>query len=69
MDTSLHMLEMLLNLTENEFQSFSIQKFIESFRSSAGIGIVIPASLFAWSLITATYRRNFLATMRRPAFG
>ncbi|KAH1120935.1 hypothetical protein J1N35_004095 [Gossypium stocksii] len=33
-------------LTENEFRSFSIQKFIGSFRSSAGIGIVIPTNRF-----------------------
>ncbi|XWS10599.1 hypothetical protein CRYUN_Cryun38cG0010200 [Craigia yunnanensis] len=33
-------------LTENEYQSFSIQKFMESFRSSVGVGIFIPTSLF-----------------------
>lgn len=33
-------------LTENEFRSFSMQKFIGSLRSSAGIGIVIPTNRF-----------------------
>ncbi|XWS09960.1 hypothetical protein CRYUN_Cryun39dG0034800 [Craigia yunnanensis] len=37
-------------LTVNEYQSFSIQKFIESFRSSVGVGIVIPASLLCMEL-------------------
>ncbi|XVE80174.1 hypothetical protein DITRI_Ditri14bG0118600 [Diplodiscus trichospermus] len=33
-------------LTVNEYRDFSIQKFKESFRSSVGVGIVIPTSLF-----------------------
>ncbi|KAA3467632.1 Outer membrane OMP85 family protein isoform 1 [Gossypium australe] len=37
-------------LTENEFRSFSMQKFIGSFRSSAGIGIVIPTNRFRMEL-------------------
>ncbi|KAE8731753.1 Aluminum induced protein with YGL and LRDR motifs [Hibiscus syriacus] len=38
------------NLTDKEFRSFSMQKFVESFRSSAGVGIVIPTSLFRMEL-------------------
>ncbi|XVF84057.1 hypothetical protein PTKIN_Ptkin16aG0544100 [Pterospermum kingtungense] len=33
-------------LTENEYQNFSVQKFVESIRSSVGVGLVIPTSLF-----------------------
>ncbi|XP_050385927.1 uncharacterized protein LOC126802355 [Argentina anserina] len=33
-------------LSENEFQNFSFQRFVESFRSSVGAGIVIPTKLF-----------------------
>lgn len=36
----------LAKLTENEFRSFSLQKFVESFRSSAGFGIIVPTKLF-----------------------
>ncbi|XP_054789110.1 uncharacterized protein LOC129294679 [Prosopis cineraria] len=33
-------------LTENGYRHFSTQKFLESFRSSVGCGIVVPTSLF-----------------------
>ncbi|XP_059666780.1 uncharacterized protein LOC132312429 [Cornus florida] len=36
----------LTKLTENAFKDFSFQKFQESFRSSAGFGIVVPTKLF-----------------------
>eukprot|EP00262_Sarcandra_glabra_P000899 TRINITY_DN1093_c0_g1_i1.p1 TRINITY_DN1093_c0_g1~~TRINITY_DN1093_c0_g1_i1.p1 ORF type:complete len:171 (-),score=25.95 TRINITY_DN1093_c0_g1_i1:38-517(-) len=36
----------LAKLTENEISSFSLRKFGESFRSSAGFGIVVPTKLF-----------------------
>ncbi|KAB1217646.1 hypothetical protein CJ030_MR3G012219 [Morella rubra] len=36
----------LAKLTENEFRSFSFHKFLQSFRSSVGVGIVIPTKLF-----------------------
>ncbi|KDP44724.1 hypothetical protein JCGZ_01224 [Jatropha curcas] len=32
-------------LTENAYQNFSLRKFVESFRSSVGAGIVIPTNL------------------------
>ncbi|XP_022733568.1 uncharacterized protein LOC111287342 [Durio zibethinus] len=37
-------------LTAIEYQSFLVRKFIESFRSSVGVGIVIPTSLFRMEL-------------------
>ncbi|XVF70338.1 hypothetical protein PTKIN_Ptkin11bG0153800 [Pterospermum kingtungense] len=37
-------------LTGNVYQTFSIQKFKESFKSSVGVGIVIPTSLFRMEL-------------------
>jgi len=33
-------------LTENSYQNFSLQKFTQSFRSSVGVGVVIPTNLF-----------------------
>ncbi|PON51385.1 Bacterial surface antigen (D15) [Parasponia andersonii] len=36
----------LAKLTENEFRSFSFQKFFQSFRSSIGAGIVVPTKFF-----------------------
>ncbi|KAK9124585.1 hypothetical protein Sjap_014187 [Stephania japonica] len=33
-------------LTENEFRNFSLQRFRESFRTSAGFGIIVPTKLF-----------------------
>ncbi|EOY12872.1 Outer membrane OMP85 family protein isoform 1 [Theobroma cacao] len=36
-------------LAEN-YRSFSVQKFIESFRSSVGVGIAVPTSLFRMEL-------------------
>ncbi|XP_022993263.1 sorting and assembly machinery component 50 homolog B-like [Cucurbita maxima] len=36
----------LAKLTENEFRSFSFQKFMETFRTSVGVGIVVPTRLF-----------------------
>ncbi|XP_021903998.1 sorting and assembly machinery component 50 homolog B [Carica papaya] len=36
----------LAKLTENEYRNFSRQKFLESFRSSVGAGIVVPTNLF-----------------------
>ncbi|KAF8394881.1 hypothetical protein HHK36_018818 [Tetracentron sinense] len=35
----------LTKLTENEFRDFSFRKFGESFRSSAGFGIIVPTKL------------------------
>ncbi|XVF04169.1 hypothetical protein REPUB_Repub05bG0059000 [Reevesia pubescens] len=37
-------------LIENDYRSFSVQKFIDTFRSSVGVGIVIPTSLFCMEL-------------------
>lgn len=36
----------LTKLTENAFRGFSLQKFRDSFRSSVGIGLVVPTKLF-----------------------
>ncbi|KAK6929501.1 Bacterial surface antigen (D15) [Dillenia turbinata] len=36
----------IAQLSGNEFKNFSLQKFQESFRTSAGIGIVVPTRLF-----------------------
>ncbi|KAL0299309.1 UNVERIFIED_CONTAM: hypothetical protein Sradi_6590700 [Sesamum radiatum] len=36
----------LNKLTENAYKGFSLQKFRDSFRSSAGFGIIIPTKLF-----------------------
>ena len=36
----------LAKLTENEFRSFSFQKFMETFRTSVGVGVVVPTRLF-----------------------
>ncbi|KAI3458513.1 hypothetical protein Pfo_015176 [Paulownia fortunei] len=36
----------LNKLTENAFREFSLQKFRDSFRSSAGFGVIIPTKLF-----------------------
>lgn len=36
----------LAKLTENEFRNFSFQKFVQSFRSSIGAGIVVPTKFF-----------------------
>lgn len=33
-------------LTENAYQNFSLQKFVESFRTSVGVGVIIPTNLF-----------------------
>ncbi|KAF2296292.1 hypothetical protein GH714_037273 [Hevea brasiliensis] len=33
-------------LTENAYQNLSLRKFVESFRTSVGVGIVVPANLF-----------------------
>ncbi|XP_058007811.1 uncharacterized protein LOC110668376 isoform X2 [Hevea brasiliensis] len=33
-------------LTENAYQNLSLRKFVESFRTSAGVGIVVPTNLF-----------------------
>ncbi|KAF5741955.1 sorting and assembly machinery component 50 [Tripterygium wilfordii] len=37
-------------LTENAHGSFSFQKFADSFRSSTGVGLVVPTSLFRMEL-------------------
>ncbi|KVI04840.1 sorting and assembly machinery component 50 homolog B-like [Cynara cardunculus var. scolymus] len=36
----------LTKLTENAFQDFSFQKYRDSFRSSAGFGLIVPTKLF-----------------------
>ncbi|CAB4270986.1 unnamed protein product [Prunus armeniaca] len=36
----------LAKLTENEFRNFSVPKFLQSFRSSLGAGVVIPTKFF-----------------------
>ncbi|KAI7754672.1 hypothetical protein M8C21_012776, partial [Ambrosia artemisiifolia] len=36
----------LTKLTENSFREFSLQKYKDSFRSSAGIGLIVPTKLF-----------------------
>ncbi|TYI78255.1 hypothetical protein E1A91_D06G198100v1 [Gossypium mustelinum] len=37
-------------LTENEYRNISVQKFVESLRSSVGVGLVVPTSLFRMEL-------------------
>ncbi|GAV88076.1 Bac_surface_Ag domain-containing protein/Surf_Ag_VNR domain-containing protein [Cephalotus follicularis] len=37
-------------LTQNEYQNFSPRKFLESFRSSVGVGLVVPTALFRMEL-------------------
>ncbi|KAJ8769437.1 hypothetical protein K2173_002927 [Erythroxylum novogranatense] len=37
-------------LTENAFRNFSLKKFVDSFRSSIGLGIVVPTNLFRLEL-------------------
>ncbi|KAE8714838.1 hypothetical protein F3Y22_tig00110187pilonHSYRG00113 [Hibiscus syriacus] len=37
-------------LTENEYRNFSVQKFVGSLRSSVGVGLVVPTSLFRMEL-------------------
>lgn len=36
----------LASLSAGEFKNFSIRKFVETFRSSAGFGLVVPTKLF-----------------------
>lgn len=36
----------LTRLTENEFRNFSFKKYLDSFRSSVGFGIIVPTKLF-----------------------
>lgn len=36
----------LAKLSEKEFQNFSFRKFLESFRTSVGAGVVIPTKIF-----------------------
>ncbi|KAJ7963938.1 Sorting and assembly machinery component 50 like [Quillaja saponaria] len=36
----------IAKLTEDEFKNFSFKSFLESFRTSVGVGIVFPAKLF-----------------------
>ena len=36
----------LVKLTENEWQKFSVQNFMQSFRTTVGCGIIIPTKLF-----------------------
>nr|XP_043634915.1 sorting and assembly machinery component 50 homolog B-like [Erigeron canadensis] len=36
----------LVNLTENSFRDMSLQKYRDSFRSSVGVGIVVPTKMF-----------------------
>ncbi|CAO2825708.1 unnamed protein product [Amaranthus hypochondriacus] len=36
----------LVKLTENEWQKFSMQNFMQSFRTTVGCGIIIPTKLF-----------------------
>lgn len=36
----------LVKLTENSFRDLSFQKYRDSFRSSAGVGIIVPTKLF-----------------------
>ncbi|EEF34085.1 sorting and assembly machinery (sam50) protein, putative [Ricinus communis] len=37
-------------LTENAYRNFSLQKFVESSRSTVGVGIVVPTNLFRLEL-------------------
>lgn len=36
----------LTKLSENEFRNFTVRKFLDSFRCSAGFGIIFPTKLF-----------------------
>lgn len=47
-------------LTENEYRNFSFPKFLESFRSSVGAGIVFPTNLFR---LEVSYLFNYLLNL------
>lgn len=49
----------LAKLSENEFRRFSFQKFAESFRSSAGFGIIVPTKLFRMEINYCYILRQF----------
>ncbi|GAB4827623.1 hypothetical protein Ancab_034507 [Ancistrocladus abbreviatus] len=49
----------LTKITENEFRSFSLQKFWQSFRSSAGFGIIVPTKLFRMEVNYCHILRQF----------
>lgn len=36
----------MVKLTENSYQNISVEKFLQTIRSSVGIGLVIPTSIF-----------------------
>lgn len=46
-------------LTENAYQNFSFRKFAESFRSSVGVGIVVPTNLFRMEVSNLFYSLYF----------
>ncbi|EOY17712.1 Outer membrane OMP85 family protein isoform 2 [Theobroma cacao] len=46
-------------LTENEYRNFSVQKFVDSLRSSVGVGLVVPTSLFRMELNYCYILRKF----------
>ncbi|KAK8527391.1 hypothetical protein V6N13_085222 [Hibiscus sabdariffa] len=56
------------NLSENDFRSFSVQKFVESFRSSAGVGIVIPTSLVRMELNYCYILKKFAGDNAKAGF-
>ncbi|GMH26817.1 hypothetical protein Nepgr_028660 [Nepenthes gracilis] len=49
----------ITKLTENEFRGFSFQKFWQSFRSSAGLGVVVPTKLFRMEVNYCYILRQF----------
>lgn len=36
----------LTSLTQNEFRNFSFNNYLQSFRSTVGLGIIVPTKLF-----------------------
>ena len=46
----------LTSLTENSYREFSLTKFKESFRHSAGFGIIVPTKLFRMEVGTSAFR-------------
>ncbi|GAB2286035.1 hypothetical protein Dimus_020458 [Dionaea muscipula] len=49
----------LSKLSDNEYHDFSIPKFLQSFRSSAGVGIIVPTKLFRMEVNYCYILRQF----------
>ena len=49
----------LAKLSESEYKNFSLPEFRRTFRSSAGIGIILPTNLFRLEVIFLTRPQSF----------